>query len=468
MSMDKLPDEVLVKICALLDFQSNANLRLGGKRYAEVGAEALVKRIRFHCTDESLQRLHTLAQHNVLCKYVDTVVFEGNLLAAVPCIHTYQGHYMLDHHQHERPQPSPKNATAREKRLYDRNMAKFTRDIQKKYDRYLDLFTKQQKILSSSAYNDMIDPSMLRFPRLTKIALSTVGRCKHVLSGRFLESFTADCAMPIEQDTKPTKEQLKHLMFPNSQPLIGLRTLEVHVMSPKFFFGFVPTDMLCLAFASLRNIDLNFRVEKDDRGSLETSADRCYADFSKGILRDALSAANDLEQLTINFDDFGYYGPVTTLDKIVGTKAWPKLVSLNIDYMTTTEEYLMGLLKRHPSLKDLRLGFMTLVQGHWPSTTRRMRKELSLEQFVATGILEDNDQMFPMNLLDGDAYAQDFSHISLGESLGLWVTDEADVPDEDDYHPLKDEEFTDEEELRDQYGPFADEDDFSDMDCDSD
>ena len=467
--MDKLPDEVLVKISALLDFQSNANLRLASKRFAEVGAEALIKRVRFHCTEESMQRLHDIAHHGALCKYVDTIVFEGNLLAGVPCIHTFQAHYSLEHHRHERPDPPSKTATSREKRLYERNVAKFNSEIEKKHVKYLDLFSKQQKILSSAVYSEMIDPSILRFPRLTKIALSTVGRCKHVLSGRFLDSFTADCAMPLEQDTRYTKDQLKHMMFPNSQPLAGLQTLEVHVMSPKFFTGFLPTEMLCPVFQSLKCIDLNFRLEKDDRAGLDVStAERCYADLSKGILRDALCAANDLEQLTVSFDDFGYYGAVTTMDVILGTKTWPKLTSVNVDCLSTSEDYLMAFLKRHPSLKDLRLGFMTFEQGRWPSATRRMRKELNLEIFVATGILEDPDQMFPMHLLDGDAYSQDFTHISLGEALGLWVTDPPAASEDDDYHPLKDEEFTDEEELRDQYGPFADDDAFTDMDCDSD
>src|ERR1700761_5125244 len=138
--MERCPDEVLVKICARLDFQSAANLRLTNKRLAEVGAEALIKRVRFHCIEDSLTRLHTIAHHDILCKYVDTIVFEGNILAAVPCIHTYQDHYQRDHHQHERPRPPAKNATSREKRLYERNVAKFNREVHEKYVRYLDLF----------------------------------------------------------------------------------------------------------------------------------------------------------------------------------------------------------------------------------------------------------------------------------------------------------------------------------------
>ncbi|KIW24567.1 uncharacterized protein PV07_10275 [Cladophialophora immunda] len=464
--MDKCPDEVLIKVCGWLDFQSLANVRLVNKRLAEVGAEALVKRVRFHCTQDSLKRLHAIAQHDVFCKYVDTIVFEGNLLASVPCIHTYQTHYEMDHHQNERPRLPPKHATPRERRLYERNVAKFKRELKEKYDRYLDLYDKQQKVLKSPAYADFISSSMPCFPRLNKLVLSTVGRCKHVLSGRFLESFTADCAMPIEHDTSFTKDQLKHLLFPQGRPLTQLGTLEVHVMSPKFFTGFVPADLIRRAFQNLKVIDLNFRLEKDDRIGLDImTADRCYADLAKGCLRDALTAARDLEQLTINFDDYGYYGAVTSLENILGSNAWPRLNMLNLDCMSTTEDYFLGMLKRQSSLRDLRLGFMTLEQGRWPSATTRMRKDLDLINFMASGILEDPDEMFPMHLLDTEAYVEDHHHFTLGDALGLYVADEFGIHEEEGYHPLLDDDFTDEETLREEYGPFADDDDFSDMDC---
>ncbi|OAP65310.1 hypothetical protein AYL99_01282 [Fonsecaea erecta] len=465
--MDRCPDEVLVKVCSRLSFQSLANVRLVNKRLAEVGAEALVKRVRFHCTQESLKRLHAISQHDVFSKYVDTIVFEGNLLASVPCIHTYQAHYELDHHQSERPRSPGSDATPREQRLYERNMAKFIREIEKKYERYLDLYIKQQKILQSAAYADFIAASMLSFPRLNKLVLSTIGRCKHVLSERFLESFTADCAMPIEQDTSFTKEQLKHLLFPQDRPLTHLAMLEVHVMSPKFFTGFVEADLICRAFQNLKVIDLNFRLEKDDRIGLDImTADRCYADLTKGCLGAALATARSLEQLTINFDDYGYYGAVTSLETILGFNAWPHLTMLNVDCMSTTEDYFLGMLKRQSSLRDLRLGFMTLEKGRWPNATKRMRTDLHLMTFVASGILEDPNQMFPMHLLDTEAYVEDHHHFSLSDALALYVTDEFGISDGDDYHPLLDEDFTDEETLREEYGPFAEaDDDLSEMDC---
>ncbi|EXJ64084.1 hypothetical protein A1O7_00420 [Cladophialophora yegresii CBS 114405] len=467
MSLDAFPDEVIVKICTHLDFQSNANLRRSSKRMAQAGAEALVNRVRFHCAEKSLKRFHAIAHDAVLCKYVDTVVFEANLLANIPCVHTFQAHYHLD--DHERPRPPRHDASPREKRLYERNVAKFNLAIEKKYERYLALYNTQQEFLSSPICTEMIEPSMLCFPRLTKVVLSTVGRCKHVLSGRFMESFAPDVTMPIEPDSKHTKDQLRHLLFPSGRPLTSLQALVVRVLTPKFFTGSIPSDMLCLAFQNLRVINLDFRLEKEDRTNLQRSSVRQqYADLSNGLLRNALCAANDLEQLTVNFDDYGYYGSVADLDKVLGTKAWPKLEMLNIDCMSTTEDELMDLLNRQPSLKDLQLGFMHLREGDWPSITTSMRKGLRLDDFVPTGIFEDSEQMYPMHHLDGDAYTEDFSHISLGEALGLWVVHGTESSDGKEYHPLLDDKFADADELRDQYGPFVEDEEFSDSDSDSD
>ncbi|KIX05956.1 uncharacterized protein Z518_03930 [Rhinocladiella mackenziei CBS 650.93] len=464
--MDHCPDEVLLKICSRLDFKSVANLRRVNKHLSEVGAEALVKRVRFHCSQESLERLNALAQHEVFCRYVDTIVFEGNILANIGCIHSYSAHYDLDHHKDERPQPPAWDASAREKRLYDRNMVKFHREITAKFERYRAFYETQQKVLKSTAYTSLLAPSIPRFPKLNKIVLSTVGRCKHVLSERFLQRFAVDCAMPIEHDTKHTKEQLRHLLFPQGQPVSTVRSLEVHVMSPKFFTGFVPCDMICQAFQNLRSIDLSFRLEKDDRIDLDImTADRCYGELSKGYLRDALAAATELQELTINFDDFGFYGACINIKHVLGDHSWPKLTMLDLDCMSTSQEYLLAMLSRQTSLDRLRLGFITLDEGGWPQVTTAMRNDLHLSQFLAHGLLEDPDQMYPMHLIDSDVYMDDFTHFTLTAALDVYVTDQ--FGEMDDYHPLEDEVYADPDELREEFGPFAD-DDFSDMDCSSD
>ena len=462
--MEDFPDEVLLKICRQLDFKDVANLRCVTRRLAQVGAEVLIKRVRFHVGQDSLQRLHTIASHHVLCKSVDTVVFEGNILANVGCVHAFTRHFDSDHHNIDRPKTPAANATDREIRLYERNRQKFQQEINTKYERYRTLYEAQQIVLKSDSYVNMIADSIPQFPKLKKVVLTTVGRCKHVLSERFMNMFAVDCTLPLEPDTRHTKEQLKALLFRQGQPLTTLRELEVHVMSPKFFTGFLPSHSICQVFTNLKVIDLNFRLERDDRSELDImTAQTCYGQLVKGHLRDALKAATGLQKLTINFDDFGYFGPCTNLKNVLGDTVWPELDFLDLDCMSTTQEYFINTLKRQPALSKLTLGFFSLEDGHWTTATRLMRKDLHLTLFVAHGILEDPERMHPMHLIDTDAYMEDFAEFSLTNALDMYVTD---FDSDEDYHPLDDDNFTDPDELREEFGTYMDSDEaFDEMDC---
>ena len=460
--MDDFPDEVVLKICRYLDFKDLASLRCVTRRLAQVGAEILVKRVRFHVSQDSLERLKAIASHNVLCKSVETVVFEGNLLANVGCVHAFTLHF--DNLTAERPSSPPYGATEREMRLFDRNLAKYQTEINNKSLRYRKTYDTQQAILKSESYTTTISDSIQRFPKLKKIVLTTVGRCKHVLSGRFMDMFAVECSLPLEPDTRQTAEQLKALLFHQSQPLTTIRELEVHVLSPKFFAGFVPPHQLGSAFAHLTVIDLNFRLERDDRSMSHTmTAESRYGKFAKGHLREALKAATGLQKLTINFDDFGYYGPCTDLKYVLGDGVWPELHFLDLDCMTTTQEYLLDALKRQPALSKLTMGFFTLEDGLWTTATELMRKDLNLNLFVAHGILEDPERMHPMHLIDGDSYADNYVEFSLTNALDVYVTEgPPSSTDMDDYHPLDDDNFSDPDELREEFGPY---DSFDDMDC---
>ncbi|KEF63486.1 uncharacterized protein A1O9_01464 [Exophiala aquamarina CBS 119918] len=463
--MEDFPDEVLLKICRHLNFTDVSNLRCVTSRFAPIGAEVLIKRVRFHVSQVSLERLDAIASHQVLSKAVDTVFFEGNILANVGCIHAFSRHFEADHHNIDRPKTPGADATDREVRLYERNRQKFQQEISTKYERYRKLYDAQQTILNSGTYATLIAGSISQFPKLRKVVLSTVGRCKHVLSERFMTMFAVDCALPLEPDTCHTKEQLKALLVPQDQPLTVIRELEVHVLSPKFFTGFLPSHTICQVFANLKVINLNFRLERDDRNELDImTAENCYGSFANGHLRDALKAASGLQKLTINFDDFGYFGPCTHLKHVLGESVWPDLDLLDLDCMSTTQEYLIDTLKRQPVLTKLTLGFFTLEDGRWTTATDMMRKELRLNLFVAHGVLEDSERMHPMHLIDTDAYMEDFAEFSLTNALDMYVTDH-DL-EEEDYHPLDDENFTDPDELREDFGPYMDSDEaFDEMDC---
>ncbi|KIV91751.1 hypothetical protein PV10_06258 [Exophiala mesophila] len=460
--MDRFPDELLVKTLGHLDFKDVATMRRVNKRFAEVGAEVLVRRVRFHFTKESLTRLKDIANHPVLSKNVESVVYEGNILANVACIHAYAAHYDLDHHHLDHPAPPSDDASDRESRLYARNMSKFANEISARFDNYRNLFQAQQELIEAPD----LPTSLPHFPKLKKVVLFTVGRCKHVLSDRFLKAFATGCAMPVEHDTYYSKGQLKFLLFRHGRPVTTLEHLEAHVVSPKFFTGFLPRESLCQVFANLRVIELRLRLEKDHHRDLDlTTVERCYSGLSKGILRDCLASATKLEKLTVNFEDYGFYGPCTNLKNVLGDHSWPNLTALDIDCMSATQDQLITILTRQPALRDLRLGFFVLTAGKWTDTTRQMQTKLKLDMFCPTGLLEDPDCMYPMSLIQKSTYLLNFARLTMADALSFFVTE---LNSNDDYHPLEDESFADPELLRDEFGPFSDSESEDDdpMDCD--
>jgi hypothetical protein len=198
------PEEVVLKIFSQLGFSDIANLRLVNKRFSEIGRDALITQIHFHCSESSFNRLSQIAQHAVFHKHVDGVIFEGNMLASIGCSNEYVQWYPNEPWENELPPPLHPDATDRERRLYDRNVSRATKERKKRHSDYQELYMKQQNLVSSTAYNDFVDTSMARFPLLRKLTLSTAGRCRHVLSPRFFESYPLIGPLSIDQETKCT------------------------------------------------------------------------------------------------------------------------------------------------------------------------------------------------------------------------------------------------------------------------
>lgn len=348
--MDQTPPEVLHQIFDLLEFSEVSALRAAAKKYANIGIEYLTHRIRFHCTAESIARAEELANHATLKNHVKALVMEGNLLADIGCEHSYASHYDSAHHADEKPQPPEMPCTTRERRLYERNLAKFDREVLQKYETYRIAWRKQQTLIKTPVYSQIGRSITLALPKLEMIRLSTVGRCHHTLSERFIRDFALDCAMPMDQDSEHSAVQLKHLLVPTGTPLRSLRFLEVHVLSPAFFSS-TPQAVLAEVFRNLRTVSLTFRLSTTERAGIDLdSTHRCYSKLLTTHLSDALAAATELKILTINFDDFGLYVPALNVKSILGDTTWSKLRQLDLDNIYADEEYLNKALQRQPSL----------------------------------------------------------------------------------------------------------------------
>ena len=466
--MDLCPPEVLHHIFSRLEFNGVAGLRLAGKKYAAVGTEYLVTRVRVHMSKESLLRLQAFEEHETFHKRVKSVVFEGAMVADVGCENSYAAHFDLHHHANEKPQPLSENATQREHRLYDRNLAKFNQGVLQKYQRCRNLYDQQQALLADDLLEEVIGNVTEAFPKLESLTLTNVGRCKHSLSERFLEIFGVDCAVPMDPSTDHIATQLGVLLWPTGLPFISLKNLTVTNIDPSLFITKSGSSKMAKVFQSLTKIKLVFRMTSDDRLLYDSSSRNPYHRFNDGGLHSALSAAKNLEQMLITFNDYAFAGWATDVQHILGdTTVWPKLVWVEADYITIdSPDYLINAIQRQPSLKKFWIGYATLLNGTWIDATKQMREKLSLETFMASGFLDDEEEAYPMHFVDADAYIEDSFNMDCTCLLDIYVTDKEYMQDIEDFHPLQDLPLADPEDLHEEFGSLADSDTGSHMDCD--
>ena len=225
---------------------------------------------------------------------------------------------------------------------------------------------------------------------------------------------------------------------------------------------------LMSVFRSLKKIDLTFRLAMDTAiEATYSSHNHHYRALSKGGLRDALESRDVLASLAIKFDEFGHWGPMTDMKYVLGDKAWPKLRHLDLECMSTDDDYMVSALQRQKSLNALYIGNVRLSSGVWEDVITTMRKELDLTTFYPSGVLEDDDTIHCTEQLDVTAY-EDGCEISLSMALDMYVTD-----DPDDglamLNPLIDGIFDDPEIVKAEFGHLSDSESFdssSHMECD--
>lgn len=444
--MDNCPAEVIHEIFKCLDFPAATALRLQGRLYANVGAEYLITCLRFHTSEKSLERLYNIATHPGLCKAVHTVIYEGNILAQ----HTrevYKGHFDADH-------PGPlsmpveigDNASPRALRLYERNLAKFENNITGHYRKYKEAFKKQQKVLASTQFLDAT--AFIRaFPKLKNVEFTTGARCGHTLSARFQEENEIACTMPMELSARRTVLQLRTMLIPNGNPLLGLQSLRLQTVSPRLFQKKHLQSSIVDVFKSLKNISLVFRMEDQGFGIEQ----ECI-DFDTSYLHAALAAARDVTRMQIQMEGMTHSNRSISFQQLLGKTVWPRMTHFDVNFSASTGAELVDGLRRQPSLTHFGLGHAMLSDDSWPDIIVELKKKLSLKSFMTYGWLDDSDCMWFPFYCDAGIYEEEKCEASMQLALDIFVTSNDFDGVSPDYNPLEDVDWRDPTDLHDEFG----------------
>ncbi|KAK5083931.1 hypothetical protein LTR05_006438 [Lithohypha guttulata] len=466
--MSTFPTELWQIICHYLSSDELACLRLVNRTLADVAAETLITEIRFDTSHESFERLQAVANHNLLCKGVKKLVYEGGMIEDAGCIHHYSHHYDALHPTLGKPLPPQDNEkSTRADRLHARNLAKFEKTMQERYREYRTLYEAQQNLAETA--NQYLS-CIARLRNLDEVNLKTDTPCVHQVSPVFRKKYYQDCAVKISLDTASSVWQLENLLHKT-----GLTRLSARQLSPEFFDGngIRSKPWLASRFSKMERIQLMFRPDFDSTvadadasipiGSLTLKA--------ASLLAYSLGTATNLQSLTVNFHPVIEETAGQLIHIMAGT-SFASLTHLDLDFFSTTEDYFVQMLKRQPKLSGLYIAFAVLTEGRWANTIKRMRYELSLEEFFCNGQLEDPEMMFSLDLCERDMWRDGDKH-TLSSAIDLYVTDSNYPVDEDDFdmedpdvdfdivwNPIYriDEDFDSEEDLTLDLGPISDDD----------
>ena len=216
------------------------------------------------------------------------------------------------------------------------------------------------------------------------------------------------------------------------------------MLTPSFFAG-GRLSKIKNVFKSLKRLELTFRSDAEILGPLYMDEQYWHCGIREGYLREALMAATELEHLRINFQGVSF-DDHPRLDVILGNHVWPKLNWIDIDHVDVSDEYFLSVLRRHPSLQSVWIGYMTLTTGSWYDLTMKLSQDFALRTFYPVGILEDPTAVYFADHIDVDIYKDEGESWTLGTALDMFVCDMDDM--EDGYHPMTWCEWQDEYELK--------------------
>ena len=394
-----------------------------------------------------------------MARSVTSLEWEAAHLSPAVSIGDLRQMMQMQHNCEPKPAPPPDTATTREQRLYKRNLAKWSAKPEAVTDEMVKsqfVKYKRQLLAEDQGENRLMFEgrglmrALRKLSNLRHITYDAAPRCKHLLSELFVDRFKKwHVPPPLDPDTGDSVYQVRWLLAAIAQCRCPLETLNIRHMAPSFFecHTLSPATSTTVpgALQSLKTINILFRLSLDHE---HFDDEGCFGILGRGGLKDMLACAPLLVHLTIGFDGTQNEPEgATDLKNVLGDHVWPKLQSVDLTLLSTTEDQLLATLERQPSLHSIELTNITLNTGSWVTTARRMQQDLDIDEAFFSGVLISNDaatdefwdteaiDLDDENLIMLEEEAFDFSDAeteTLAMALSYFVT-EGDEDDEDPF-----------------------------------
>ena len=391
--MDLLPVELFDAICELVGSEDIASLRLVSRSICHIATPFLTSKIHLIFKPGSFSRMGDISKHPIISKQITSILYEPNVLSAMDR-ETWESHLISGEYKAGFPMWEAEEGTTAYRMRFMESFHHQPRhshtkeQLEKGWAIYQHHYSEQQGLIRQQYGTSDLVNAMSRLPNVTELRMSmSTNLTKRsgylTFQDKLYGAFGGD-GIPHA----PGVPQLISLLQSMYKSRIKLQVFECGVSWKIFQCSMSDLRVFAEILAPVRKLKI-LLTAYNYAGDIIRAELPEYRSFSeKGRVRDLLFQANTIEDLEVKFVP----AVLINLFNLVGAHVWPKLTSITLSTIETTEEELLGSLVRHKStLRRLHLNTVFLHQGNWLSLVPQMRSSLDLEECVLDGrLLSDN------------------------------------------------------------------------------
>ena len=431
--MDSLPSEIIHCICQILSkigLKHVRNFRLVSRRMADISACYGLPRLVFYLHESDFKALRTISKHPIIPKYVKSLVYSSDR------VERSELNEVFDDYKHSRRDDIPDLGHASPRRRKKAHQApKLTmRQLVTHCQKIKTYSLMQDDLLSREEDYDTLEEIIPSFPNLHEIVVATEAwswGCKTRRSP-FNDGIMEFIMTPeLPSGCRALTAMLKAI--PPS--CTSIRTLRAGSVSWQFFRDNEALPQLLDLAANLTVIELHltanvFSLDEDNLNDAEVQ--ECRNEMGKGVLKEVLRAAKNLESLDFQFDEYdGDTGvwPAVFQDIIGPGQHWPNLRKLRIGSLDSERILFEPFIRRHMStLQELTFFDIKFPSSSWLPFFQELKRMHTLSDIKVLGIFEGlNEENHIEEYWDlGETMYDPVNKCrdDLGGLLGKWLLDE--------------------------------------------
>ena len=372
MGVPALPNELKLKLCSFLPVPEVKNIRFANKVFRDYGAEFLIPEVHIVFAFESFQRLKNIASHQLICKSVRSIVYEGDRLKPLdPSLSIWEKN------------EADKTQEERELELYERS--------------YIALVDEQREMEAKQEYGRDIAFAITKFPNLNDLQLYVYATRRNKLR-QFEKYYTERLNLPKGMQftigsRTPQKAEQSGIIWQSIGKSAKTPKLESLVLDYVSMDSFRLSSLIGPSFWSpviggLRKL----RVLIDEKRDYEADAHEEPRFFKHmletGRFRTFLLAAPHLESLDIQIrKKVRDSREVADISLIFGGNTWEHLKAVRLHFCASRSSALLDFLERHRAtlehvtLKthEFEAGDYRRVWGHFLLQVRNMKRWKTFE-----------------------------------------------------------------------------------------